>query len=77
RLDIRGLRPEEALKVLEDFFDQALMTNSNHLRILHGKGSGALRNTVRTKLREYNVPMHISHPHPEFGGDGVTLVEFK
>ncbi len=77
RLDIRGLRPEEALKVLEDFFDQALMTNSNHLRILHGKGSGALRNTVRSKLREYNVPMHISHPHPEFGGDGVTLVEFK
>ncbi|HMO40270.1 MAG TPA: Smr/MutS family protein [Saprospiraceae bacterium] len=77
RLDIRGLRPEEALKVLEDFFDQALMTNSNHLRILHGKGSGVLRNTVRTKLREYNVPMHISHPHPEFGGDGITLVEFK
>lgn len=77
RLDIRGLRPEEALKVLEDFFDQALMTNSNHLRILHGKGSGVLRNTVRTKLREYNVPMQVSHPHPEFGGDGITLVEFK
>lgn len=77
KLDIRGLRPEEAMKVLEDFFDQALMTNTNNLRILHGKGTGALRNAVRSKLKEYNVAMNISHPHPEFGGDGVTLVEFK
>lgn len=77
KLDIRGLRPEEAMKVLEDFFDQALMTNTNNLRILHGKGTGALRNAVRSKLKEYNVAMNISHPHPELGGDGVTLVEFK
>ncbi|MDX1940263.1 MAG: Smr/MutS family protein, partial [Saprospiraceae bacterium] len=76
KLDIRGLRPEEALKVLEDFFDQALMTNTNNLRILHGKGTGTLKNVVRTKLKEYNVPMQVSHPHPEFGGDGVTIVQF-
>ncbi len=77
KLDIRGLRPEEAMKVLEDFFDQALMTNANNLRILHGKGTGVLRNAVRSKLKEYNVPFQISHPHPELGGDGITLVEFK
>ncbi len=77
KLDIRGLRPEEAMKVLEDFFDQALMTSTNNLRILHGKGTGALRNAVRSKLKEYNVPFQISHPHPELGGDGITLVEFK
>lgn len=76
KIDIRGLRPEEALRVLEEFFDNALMANSNNLRILHGKGTGALKNVVRTKLKEYNVPMQISHPHPEFGGDGVTIVNF-
>jgi len=76
KLDIRGLRPEEALRVLEEFFDQALMTGSNNLRILHGKGSGVLKNVVKTKLKEYNVPKEVSHPQPEFGGDGVTLVSF-
>lgn len=77
KLDIRGMRYEEALQVLEEFFDQALMNNSNHLRILHGKGSGVLRNAVRLKLREYNLQKDVSHPNPELGGDGVTLVEFK
>ncbi len=76
KIDIRGLRPEEALRVLEEFFDNALMANTNTVRILHGKGTGALKNVVRTKLKEYNVPMQISHPHPEFGGDGVTIVNF-
>lgn len=75
RLDIRGMRYEEALKVVEDFVDQALIANSGFLEIVHGKGSGALREAVRRKLREYNVPMDISHPPQERGGDGVTLVE--
>jgi DNA mismatch repair protein MutS2 len=75
KLDIRGMRYEEALKVVEDFVDQALIANAAHLEIVHGKGSGALREAVRRKLREYNVPMDITHPPQERGGDGVTLVE--
>jgi DNA mismatch repair protein MutS2 len=62
KLDIRGMRYEEALKVVEDFVDQALIANAAHLEIVHGKGSGALREAVRRKLREYKVPMDISHP---------------
>ena len=78
RIDIRGVRYEEALKMVEDFMDQALVTSSNHLQIVHGKGNGTLRNAVRSKLREYqNVEMEIRHPEPEGGGDGVTLIEFK
>ncbi|HKK80303.1 MAG TPA: Smr/MutS family protein, partial [Phaeodactylibacter sp.] len=77
KLDIRGMRYEEALKVVEDFVDQALITNTGSLRIVHGKGSGALREAVRRKLREYTVDMEISHPPQEMGGDGVTLVELK
>ncbi|MCB9265537.1 MAG: endonuclease MutS2 [Lewinellaceae bacterium] len=77
KLDIRGMRYDEALKVVEDFVDQALISNTNHLQIVHGKGNGVLRKAVRKKLKEYNVPMDIRHPEQQQGGDGVTLIEIK
>ncbi len=77
KLDIRGMRMEEAMKIVEDFVDQALVSSASNLRIVHGKGNGVLRNVVRQKLREYNVPMQISHPPAEMGGDGVTIVEIE
>jgi DNA mismatch repair protein MutS2 len=77
KIDIRGMRFDEALKIVEDFIDQALLTNTPYLRILHGKGNGALRKAVRQKLKEYRVDMAISHPEEELGGNGVTLVEIK
>ena len=77
KLDIRGMRYDEALKVVEDFVDQALISNTNHLQIVHGKGNGVLRKAVRKKLKEYNVPMDIRHPEQQQGGDGVTLIETK
>ena len=77
KLDIRGMRLEEALKIVEEFVDHALLTSANNLRIVHGKGNGVLRKAVRMKLKEYNLPMAISHPEPELGGDGVTLVEIQ
>jgi DNA mismatch repair protein MutS2 len=76
RLDIRGVRMEEALKIVEDFIDQAILANTAQLRIIHGKGNGILRKAVKMKLKEYNLPMQISHPEPELGGDGVTLISF-
>ena len=75
KIDIRGLRMEEAVKMVEDFVDKALVSNSPNLRIIHGKGNGILRKAVRKKLKEYNVEMEISHPHPDDGGDGVTIVD--
>lgn len=77
KLDIRGMRMEEALRIVEAFIDQALMTGTTNLRILHGKGDGVLRKAVRAKLREYQVDMAIRHPEPELGGDGITLVEIR
>lgn len=77
KLDIRGMRYDEALKVVEDFVDQALISNTTSLQIVHGKGNGILRNAVRKKLKEYNVDMDIWHPEQQQGGDGVTLVEIK
>lgn len=77
KIDIRGMRMEEALKVVEDFIDQALMAGVANLRIIHGKGNGVLRKAVKTKLREYDVEISTRHPEPEQGGDGVTLVEIQ
>jgi DNA mismatch repair protein MutS2 len=75
KLDIRGMTPQDALKVVEDFMDRALLTSANQLRIVHGKGSGVLRNTVKEKLREYRELKSVYHPASDEGGDGVTLIE--
>lgn len=76
KIDIRGMRYAEAMKVVEEFVDQAILADAMNLRILHGKGNGSLREVVRKKLREYNLTMEVSHPPANEGGDGVTLVSF-
>ena len=76
KIDIRGMSKEEALRVLEKFVDNALLTNAAVLRILHGKGVGILRKVVRQKLKEYGGNIaRTYHPEQESGGDGVTIVE--
>lgn len=75
-IDIRGYSLVEADRELQQFLDEATIANLTELRILHGKGSGVLRNLVREKLREYSHVREVSHPPREQGGDGVTLVKF-
>ena len=70
KIDIRGLRMDEALKIVEDFVDQALISSANHLRIVHGKGNGTLRKVVKKKLKEYDSIARIYHPEARAGGDG-------
>ena len=76
KIDIRGLRKEEALPRLEQFIDRAIVANLHSLEIIHGRGTGVLKNVVKDKMREYNLPFEIFHPEPEQGGDGVTIVTF-
>ncbi|MCB0686570.1 MAG: Smr/MutS family protein [Saprospiraceae bacterium] len=75
KIDIRGLRKDEALLRLENFIDKALIANLHFLEVIHGKGNGILKTVVRDKLQEYNIAFEISHPEPEQGGDGVTLIK--
>lgn len=75
KMDLRGMSKEEALKLLENFIDKALMSNATQLRIVHGKGTGVLRDAVKMKLREYGDISNVYHPAPKDGGDGVTIVE--
>lgn len=74
KIDLRGMRKEEALKTLEGFLDNALIHNVHMLKILHGKGDGILKKAVWSKLKEYKDVSKVYHPDDEFGGSGVTLV---
>jgi len=62
QIDLRGMMPSEAMITLESFVDNALISSTNTLRIVHGKGTGALRNVVRQKLKEYKNVIGVSHP---------------
>jgi len=76
-IDVRGRRPEEAMEEVEKFVDQALMLDVDTVKILHGKGSGALRQSVRRLLKGINAVDSYKDELPEFGGDGITIVAFK
>jgi DNA mismatch repair protein MutS2 len=72
-LDLRGQRVEEALPRLEKYLDDAFLAAMPLVRIVHGKGTGALRQAVRQQLREH--PLVKSHRSGERGegGSGVTV----
>ncbi len=74
-IDIRGVRGEEALNRVRDFIDDALIVQHRNLRILHGKGTGILRELVRQYLSSLNVVKTFRDEHVEFGGSGITVVE--
>jgi DNA mismatch repair protein MutS2 len=75
KVDIRGMAKDEALQVLERFVDNALLTSANTIQILHGKGTGVLRNVVKQKLREYGGNIARAYHPEDGGGDGVTMVD--
>jgi len=74
KIDLRGLSKEDALRLLEGFVDKALVSSATNLRIVHGKGTGVLREAVKRKLKEYKSVESFWHPPHEEGGDGVTIV---
>jgi len=76
KLDIRGYLVKDAVDTVQEFMDNALISNANRLEIIHGIGSGALRKVVGKKLKEYNDIKKVYHPAEEFGGQAVTIVEF-
>lgn len=74
-LDIRGKSREEALPILDRFINDAIMHEVLYVRIVHGKGTGILRNTVREVSKGYPISK-IKHEDPKLGGDGVSIIEF-
>jgi DNA mismatch repair protein MutS2 len=76
-IDVRGMRVDEALSTVENQLDKAMLLNFSSLRILHGKGDGILRRAIRELLKKYDVVKEVKSENPDFGGEGVTLVELK
>lgn len=76
-LDLRGKRADEALVLLKNFIDDALLLSIYELRILHGKGNGILRQVVRNYLAQINEVKDFRSEHIERGGDGITIVLLK
>ncbi|GIV32291.1 MAG: endonuclease MutS2 [Saprospiraceae bacterium] len=75
KIDLRGMKAEDAMRTLEEFLDRAFLSSATTLQIIHGKGTGALRNLVRQLLSQYDSIRQFYHPPAEDGGDGVTIVE--
>lgn len=76
-LDVRGMRVDEVIPVLEQFIDTAILLGQGELRILHGKGEGVLRKVIREQLRKYKEIASVADEHVERGGDGITIVVLK
>jgi len=76
-IDVRGKRADEALQVVRDFIDEAIVINIGSVRILHGKGDGILRQLIRQYLGSINVIKSYHDESVQFGGSGITVVEFE
>lgn len=76
-LDLRGERFEDALIRVEKYIDDALLAGYPRVSIIHGKGTGALRQGVQEYLRNHRSVKRIRFGDAGEGGTGVTIVEFK
>lgn len=75
-IDIRGMRVDEALQAVTYFIDDAVQFNSQRVRILHGTGTGALRQSVRDYLNSVKAVRVYHDEDVRLGGAGITVVEF-
>ena len=75
-LDLRGQRVDAALDQVENLLNQAALSGVPEIRIIHGRGTGALRRAVREYLQGHPL-IAAAGPSSDAGGDGVTVVELK
>jgi len=76
-LDLRGKRAEEAIQLVDEFIDDAILLSSYDVRIVHGKGDGILREVIRRYLSSNKAIEKMVDEHVERGGSGVTVVSFR
>ena len=76
-LRLRYLTVEEAIPRLERFLHDTYLAGMNRVKIIHGKGSGKLRLTVRRELARHSIVKSFRPGENREGGEGVTIVEFS
>lgn len=74
QIDVRGMRVDEALKSVQEFIDEAIMLGIPDVKILHGKGTGALKEEIRKQLNSIDLVISARDEHVQFGGAGITVV---
>ena len=76
-IDLRGKRADEAMDLVVDFIDEAIMVSARELRILHGKGNGVLRQLIREYLHSVDLVEWYGDEHVERGGTGITVIRME
>jgi DNA mismatch repair protein MutS2 len=74
-IDIRGMRGDEAINAVTYFIDDAILVGVSRVRILHGTGTGILRQLIRQYLSTIPNVSHFRDEHVQFGGAGITVVD--
>ena len=75
-LDVRGERVNDAIEIVMRYIDDAIMLGVPSVRILHGKGTGALREEIQKYVRTVPGVSSAADEHIQLGGSGVTVVKF-
>lgn len=74
-IDVRGMRADEALQAVTYFMDDAIQFNAGRVRILHGTGTGALRQAIRQYLGTLSAVRTFHDEDVRFGGAGITIAD--
>ena len=76
-LDVRGMRGDEAIDTVMHFIDDAILIGLSRVRILHGTGTGILRQLIRQYLATVPNVKKAKDEHVQFGGAGITVVDLE
>ena len=76
-IDVRGMRGDEAIDAVMHFIDDAILIGMSRVRILHGTGSGILRQLIRQYLNTVPNVKKAKDEHVQFGGAGITVVDLE
>ena len=76
-LDLHTFSPREVPQLLDDYFAACIENGLFSIRVIHGKGSGALKKKVQSLLSKHPLVVHFTDAPPDAGGWGATLVELK
>ena len=74
-IEVRGQTLDEALPLVERFLDDGFRAGVPRLRVIHGKGTGKMRNAVREMLSRSPLVKSFGYAEPRDGGEGVTVIE--
>ena len=76
-LDLHTFKPRETKSLVLEYLEECRKHGITQVRIIHGKGIGQLRHTVRALLANHPQVISFADDHPEYGGWGATLVQLR